>query len=144
MDLHPYHFCQESTASLRTPKLLSPFFYRLLPQHWMTPFTAGGLQSHPLLGYMPWRPLTYLLPHPGIVPVYLYPRKTEAPRTAVLPSRQRCHKSESTYHHDNIYIASVGGRCFCTGGLGVGHRGAFLTLLSPPRGQGVEGVKEAC
>lgn len=138
MDLHPYRFCQASTASLRMPKLLSLFFHRLLPQHWMTPFTAGGLLLDPLLGYVPWRPLTYVLPQPGIVPVYLCPGRPEEPRAAATPSRRRSHKSEST---DRVITSTWPvweAGAACSGGLGGGHRGAFLTLPSLPRGQGVE------
>lgn len=74
--------------------------------------TAQFLQLCLFPGDMAWGPLAFLSPHPGTAPVCLYLWKTVAPRTAFLPSGLSCHEGESPRVHDNIYAASLGGKCF--------------------------------
>lgn len=79
---------------------------------------------------------------PCTVPVSLSPWKTVAPRPAFLPSGQDVTKVSQLM----AVIASTQpaweAGASCSGEMGMGHRGAFLTLLSLPLGQEWRNVKE--
>lgn len=112
--------------SLRTPKPLSPFLSWMLNRDLMTAFTS--LTSQPCSdrqsrGHDMEAPGTSATP-PWDCSLCLYPWKTVAPRIAFLPSGLGCHEGESAPSHDNIYSASLGGRCF------VHRRDGFATQRS--------------